>query len=359
MSHYAELAVATNFSFLRGASHPEELVAQALALGLAGLGIVDRNSVAGVVRAHAFLRENKEAAGAFRLLYGARLVFDDGTPDTLAYPRDRAAWGRLCRLLTRGNLRAEKGDCILRLADLLDYADGMQLILMEPNAHEAGEGTTLESIPCLGVLREAAKDKVWIAAQAAYGCHMRAGLMRRAELARASGLPLLAVNDVTMHSPQRRRIADVVACIREGARIESAGALLTANAERHLKPAEEMARLFAHAPEAIAETLRFLTGIAFSLDDLCYDYPDELREGFASEQDALAAFALEGARQRYPGGVPIAVTHAIDHELALVGKLNYAAYFLTVHDIVRFARSRGILCQGRGSAANSCICFCL
>jgi error-prone DNA polymerase len=360
MSSYAELATATNFSFLRGASHPEELVAQALALGLSGLGIADRNSVAGVVRAHAFLRENKERAGAFRLIHGARLVFEDATPDLLAYPRDRAAWGRLCRLLTRGNLRAEKGDCRLRLPDLLAAAEGLQLVLM----NESGRGAEGAAPPCdpsklLAGLREAARERVWIAASMAYGRSMRGDLAARAALAQANGLPLVAVNDVIMHGPERRRLADVVACIREGAKIETAGTLLSVNAERHLKPPEEMARLFAQAPEAVEETLRFLDGIGFSLEDLRYEYPSELREGFATEQEALAAFVEDGARQRYPEGVPLKVEQAVAYELALVAELNYAAYFLTVYDIVRFARRRGILCQGRGSAANSSICYCL
>ncbi|HUZ67720.1 MAG TPA: PHP domain-containing protein, partial [Beijerinckiaceae bacterium] len=349
MSRYAELAVASNFSFLRGASHPEELVAQAIALGLSGLGIADRNSVAGVVRAHVFVRENKELAGDFRLVPGARLVFSDGTPDVLAYPRDRAAWGRLCLLLTRGNLRAEKGDCRLSVDDLLEYASGMQLIVMEASSREFSRAQDTRQWS-LDTLRDAAPGRVWIATQMTYGRGMRAALVERALLARTHALPLLAVNDVLMHDPRRRPLADVLACIREKRSLENAGAILAPNAERHLKSPMEMARLFAEEPEAIAETMRFLEEIAFSLDDLRYEYPDELREGYASEQEALAAFTREGAARRYPAGVPTAVTETIAHELQLIAQMNYAAYFLTVHDIVRFARSRDILCQGRGSA---------
>ena len=412
---YAELAATTNFSFLRGASHPEEMVAQAMALGLAGIGIADRNSVAGVVRAHVFARENDAAARGFRVVAGARLVFCDGTPDILAYPRDRAAWGRLCRLLTQGNLRAEKGVCPLYLEDLLQWREGLSLIVMEESSHEGprapsrlappaslprftGEGGANDDSLKLnqrarlplphsgggwpsrsegregarGASREGARetplhrlvassrDHVWLAARMVYDGHMRERLAARAELARALRLPLIAVNDAIMHAPQRRDLADVVACIREGERIGEAGArLLHANAERHLKPPAEMARLFAEAPQAVAETLRFLGGIEFSLDQLRYEYPDELREGYASEQEALEAFAWEGARARYPQGVPEKVAAAIRHELALVAELQYAAYFLTVHDIVRFARAKKILCQGRGSAANSTVCFCL
>ncbi len=188
---------------------------------------------------------------------------------------------------------------------------------------------------------------------------MRGGLAARAALARKLGAPLIAVNDVLMHDPERRALADVVACIREKTTLEAAGRLTQANAERHLKGAEEMARLFAEAPGALDETIRFLDRIAFSLDELAYGYPEELREGYATPQQALEAFAEAGARARYPDGVPDRVRAALDHELKLVAQLDYAPYFLTVHDIVRFARSRDILCQGRGSAANSTICYCL
>ncbi|MFN3889047.1 MAG: error-prone DNA polymerase [Beijerinckiaceae bacterium] len=357
---YAELAASTNFSFLRGASHPEEMVAQAMALGLAGIGIADRNSVAGVVRAHVFARENDAAGRRFRVLAGARLVFCDGTPDIIAYPRDRAAWGRLCRLLTQGNLRAEKGVCPLCIDDLLEWREGLSLIVMEESSHEGGRAPTLREEEFLASLLAASPRCVWLAARMVYDGHMRERLAARVELARALGLPLIAINDCVMHEPGRRDLADVVACIRQGERIEDAGArLLHANAERHIKPPSEMARLFAEAPDAVEETLRFLREIEFSLDHLRYEYPDELREGYASEQEALEAFAWEGARKRYPHGVPEKVSAAIRHELALVADLQYAAYFLTVHDIVRFARSKKILCQGRGSAANSTVCFCL
>ena len=188
---------------------------------------------------------------------------------------------------------------------------------------------------------------------------MRGGLAERAAAARRLDAPLLAVNDVLMHDPERRPLADVVACIREKTTLAAAGLLTQANAERHLKGPEEMARLFAEAPDAVEETIRFLDGIAFSLDELAYGYPEELRAGYATPQAALEAFAEAGARARYPDGVPDRVRAALDHELALIAQLGYAPYFLTVHDIVRFARSKDILCQGRGSAANSTVCYCL
>ena len=376
---FAELAVATNFSFLRGASHPEEHVGRAIELGLSGIGIADRNSLAGVVRAHVFLRENKETAQGFRLAIGTRLVFRDGTPDILAFPKNRGAYGRITRLLTRGNLRAQKGHCLLDCGDLLDHAEGLQLIVMGESTWEeqdskktAGQiyddfsedtrSSSLQPVKSpqslLRLLHEASGN-VWLAASMTYGRDMRRHLAARVDLARRSGLQLVATNDVLMHDAARRPLQDVLTSIRHGMPLDAIGRRLQANAERHLKSGREMARLFAEAPLAVVETITFLSGLAFSLDELAYDYPQELREGYASPQEALQAFVHAGARKRYPAGVPQRVEQAIAHELKLVAALNYAPYFLTVHDIVRFARERGILCQGRGSAANSALCFCL
>jgi error-prone DNA polymerase len=347
---YAELAATTNFTFLLGASHPEEMAAAAAALGHCGLGVADRNSLAGVVRAFSYLRAHRDSVGDFRLAVGARLVFRDGTPDILCYPKDRAAYGRLCRLLTRGNMRAKKGDCALFLQDLLDFGEGQRLIVMENGAENDAPPPAL---------LEAFAGRMWLAATALYGPRPRARLLGRIALAERLGLPLVAVNDAHMHAPQRRPLADALACIRERTTLDEAGLLLAANAERHFKSAEEMARLFSEAPDAVAESARFLDALDFRLTDLAYSYPSELREGFASEDEALAALSREGAKWRYPQGVPDSVSALLDRELALVAQLNYAAYFLTVHDIMRFAREKGILAQGRGSAANSVICFCL
>src|SRR5215831_10995056 len=355
MSAYVEFAVTSNFSFLRGASHPEELMVQADHLGLGGLGLADRNSVAGVVRAHLVKREND-----FALRYhpGSRLVFADGTPDILAYPRDRAAWGRLTRLLTVGNRRAKKGDCTLYLDDLLAHADGLELVVMGNAAPEMGEGRA-ELHPLLARLAEAAPQRVRLAAAMLYRGGDRARLAALAEAARKARVPLIAVNDVLYHHPDRRMLQDVVTAIREHVTIDAAGRLLAVNAERHLKPPAEMARLFQDAPEAIAETRRLSDALTFSLEQLRYEYPDETREGFATPQDALVYLAFAGAAERYPAGIPDKVRASLDYELALIASLDYAPYFLTVHDIVRFARSKDILCQGRGSAANSAVCFCL
>jgi error-prone DNA polymerase len=369
---FAELAAMTNFSFLRGASHPEEMVARTAELGLAGIGIADRNSLAGVVRAHTFARDNVEAMAGTRVVPGARLVFIDGSPDVLVYPKDRAAYGRLCRILTEGNSRAPKGECWLILKDLLDHGEGLQIVALPPSPRGDDKNASLpqkdkekldyqemDEGAAVARLREAFGKRLWIGASLTYGEDMRGGLARRVALARSAGAPLIATNDVLMHTPERRTLADVLTCIREKTTLEAAGRLTQANAERHLKAPREMARLFAEAPQAIAETVRFLDGLAFSLDELKHCYPEELREGHATPQEALEAFAWEGAETRYPDGVPERTREALKYELALIASLDYAPYFLTVHDIVRFARSKGILCQGRGSAANSAVCYCL
>ena len=369
---FAELATMTNFSFLRGASHPEEMVARAAELGLAGIGIADRNSLAGVVRAHTFARNNVEAMAGTRVVPGARLVFIDGSPDVLVYPKDRAAYGRLCRILTEGNSRAPKGECWLILKDLLDRGDGLQIVALPPSPKGDGENASLSQKDkeklgyeemdegvAVARLRQAFGKRLWIGASLTYGEDMRGGMARRVALARSVGASLVATNDVLMHIPERRMLADVLTCIREKTTLEAAGRLTQANAERHLKTPREMARLFAEAPEAIAETIRFLDGLAFSLDELRHCYPEELREGHATPQEALEAFVWKGAETRYPEGIPERTRAALKYELALIASLDYAPYFLTVHDIVRFARSKGILCQGRGSAANSAVCYCL
>jgi len=359
---YVEFASTSNFSFLRGASHPEELITQAAQLGLAGLGLSDHNSVAGVVRAHVAKREN-----SLTLAYhpGARLVFADGTPDILAYPRDRAAWGRLCRLLTLGNRRAAKGDCLLTGEDLLAHVEGLELVVMEASSTTtfsfSFQVRALTAAPRNDILklRDAAPSRVRLAAAMLYRGDDRARLAKRAQEAREAQVPLIAVNDVLSHAPARRPLQDVLTCIREHLTLADAGRRLTVNAERHLKPVAETARLFRDYPEAVSETLRLSEQLSFSLDALRYEYPDETREGFATPQDALVHYTYEGAAKRYPQGIPEKVRKNLDYELALIASLNYAPYFLTVHDIVRFARSQGILCQGRGSAANSAVCFCL
>ena len=349
MPAYAEFSITSNFSFLRGASSPEEFSAHAKTLGLSGIGIADRNSVAGVVRAHSVAQEMKLSFAP-----GARLVFADGTPDILVFPRDREAWGRLTRLLTRGKRRATKGDCLLTLSDLLLDGEGQNLILCPPAQLRAD---VLSGI--CDSLRDIAHNRLWCAARMAYAGDDERRLARLSAFASANRLPLIAINDVLYHVPERRELEDVLTCIREHTTIDAAGKRLLANAERHLKPPAEMARLFRKYPAAIEETIRFQSECGFSLSELKPDYPDELQHGFATAQEALKAFAHEGARKRYPEGVPPRVSDALAYELKLIAELKYAPYFLTVHDIVNFAKSQNILAQGRGSAANSTVCFCL
>ena len=387
---YAELAAATNFSFLRGASHPQHMVLTALLLGQTGIGVADRNTVAGVVRAHSALKqlradgappphktrqgsspgevvfveapgtpdgpfsreELKRRAEAFRLVVGARLVFADGAPDVIAYPVDRAGWGRLCRLLTQGNLRAGKGECVLRLDDLLADAGGLLLIVM-PGRSLDGLGATLARIA------ETAPGATWLSAAMHRRGDDRRRLARLKAIARSAGAPLIAVNDALYDEPGARDLQDVLTCIREGRTIETAGRLLEANAERHLKSPEEMTRLFRDAPEAIAETQNLLVRIDFTLDDLKYDYPDEPVPPGWEPQAWLEEQTWRRAAIRYPDGVPPKVAALLRDEFALIKKLDYARYFLTILDIVRAAEDRGILCQGRGSAANSAVCYAL
>ncbi|KAF0184436.1 MAG: error-prone DNA polymerase [Caulobacteraceae bacterium] len=352
MSGFAELAITTNFSFLRGASHPEELVLQAKALGLAGIGVADRNTLAGIVRAHAAAKQH-----GVRLAVGARLVFRDATPDILVYPKDRAAYGRLTRLLTIGNRRAPKGECWLDFADFLAHADGQQPIV-SPRI-DTGAATDGALHTCLEAVRERA-GVVWLAARFVFDGEDRRRLRLFEQAASQTGARLLATTEPLHHVAERRPLLDVLTCVHEKTTLETAGQRLAVNAERHLKPAEEMRRLYRDAPHVVDETSRFLDGVRFSLDELSYQYPDETIAGYANAQEALEALTWKGADKRYPEGVPDSVCKTLTRELGIVGQLNYAPYFLTVADIVRYAREeRGILCQGRGSAANSVICYCL
>ncbi|KAB7645532.1 error-prone DNA polymerase [Polymorphobacter fuscus] len=354
---FAELAAATNYSFLHGASHPSDMVAEALALGHTGIGIADRNTVAGVVRAHVALRDAVAAAGTaidFRLVVGARLVFADATPDIIVHPVDRAGWGRLTRLLTLGNLRAEKGGCTLFFADLKAVVAGMALIVMgsDSNSHRG----VLES------LHRRNPGHTWLGATMHRGGRDRRRLAALQALSAATGVPLIAVNAPLYATPGDRPLQDVMTCIREKTTIHAAGRRLAANAERHLKPAAEMARLFAGAPEAITATQDLLAQIRFSLDDLTYEYPHEPVPPGWTPMGWLIRLTMRAARDRYHRQrLPAKVRAMLADEFMLIAQQNYAFYFLTVHDLVAFARAQDppILCQGRGSAANSVVCFLL
>ncbi|MEJ5977620.1 error-prone DNA polymerase [Novosphingobium sp. PS1R-30] len=384
---FAELGAATNYSFLHGASQPSDMVAKAITLGMTGIGIADRNTVAGVVRAHKALREAREDAETegidlpgFRLIVGARLVFVDGTPDILAYPTSRRGWGRLTRLLSRGNLRALKGDCILSLDDLLTFHEDLQLIVLseststlqrphpKPVAYFDDEPIpTLRLVqppgllPLLERLVRRMPDRVWLGATMAHrGCDARR-LAEFQAIARKARVSLLATNDALYAEAGDRQLHDLMACIREGTTITEAGRRLEANGERHLKSSAEMTRLFTSCPEAITETQRFMDGIAFTLEDLQYEYPHEpVPEGW-KPLGYLIHLVMRAAFQRYGPSLNSKVRKLLVEEFTLIREQNYAYYFLTVYDLVRFAREQKppILCQGRGSAANSIVCFLL
>ncbi len=351
---YAELQVTTNFSFLRGASHPEELAVRAAELGHHAIAVTDRNTLAGVVRGYL----GAKGAG-IRIIIGVRLDFADDTPSLLCLPTDRTAYARLSRLLTIGKRRAAKAECRLTADDLF-APDGI---------FACGEGQVLIAIPSgtpkseffrfLNRMRDDLESKNYLAASHLYRGDDARRIAHLAEIARQTGVPMVATNDVRQHAPERRELADVLTCIREHCTIDTAGRRLDANAERHLKPAHEMARLFRDYPDAIARTVEIAQKCRFSLEELRYEYPAEPVPAGRTPDAELAHLAWTGAAGRYPDGIPEKVRAQIEHELALIAELRYASYFLTVHDIVRFARSRGILCQGRGSAANSAVCYCI
>src|SRR5882672_5485070 len=355
---YAEIGITTNFSFLRGGSDPRAYVHEASRLNIPAIGIADRNTLAGVVRAWKEL-DNPEVTHKPKLLIGTRLVFIDGTPDILVYPRDRAAYGRLCQLLTRGKrgddiTRIEKGECHLRFDDLLEFVEGQLLVLALPHRFDGGSAQQI-----LQRLKDSRADGVWLAASLLYRGDDRRRLARLHRLSLSANVPLLATNEVLYHHPARRALQDVLTCIREKTTIEAVGKRLEANAERYLKPAREMARLFRDLPEAIAETMRFAGRITFSLAQLKYQYPDEPVPPGKTAQQHLEDLTWAGVDRYFGGRIDETLRATLLKELALIAELKYAHYFLTVHDIVHYARSVNILCQGRGSAANSAVCYVL
>ncbi|SNR87494.1 error-prone DNA polymerase [Puniceibacterium sediminis] len=380
---YAELCVTSNFSFLTGASHPEELVLRAAELGLDAIAITDRNSLAGVVRAYSALKTlRKEAHEALRirsshqidtcsrqevgspqdlavptmrklprLVIGARLALRDCPVDWIALPTDRAAYERLSRLLTRGKRRADKGECHLDLADLLEGCQGMILIALPPP-------DLVQARTPIQTLARRFPGHVFLGAAPRYDGSDQAWFDACAQLALRCAAPMVAVGDVLMHHAARRQLADVLTCLREGLTIDRIGTRALPNAERRLKGAEDMARLYRQHPAALRRTLEIAVRCCFELSELSYEYPDEI-SGDEAPQQRLERLAREGLTRRYPRGAPERAHRLMSKELNLVGELGYAAYFLTVHDIVQEARSRGILCQGRGSAANSILCYLL
>jgi len=339
---YAELSATSNFTFLTGASHAHELASRAKELGLAALAITDVNTFAGIVRGHAAAKEL-----GLKYVVGVRLRITDG-PDVLAYPKNRAGYSNLCRLLTLGKRRTTKGKCELALRDILEWGADCVLII-------AGRKRLLQTIT---LLKAKFDDDLFVGLAPSYDGYDPIKLSARAEAAAKNNVPITALGDVIMHHGSRRRLADILSCIREKRTIDTLGHLAQPNAERRLKSEFEMRRMFKDMPEAITNTIEILNRCQFSLDELKYEYPDEVLEGEPPD-DRLRRLSEEGLKWRYPDGVPLKVQAMVQKELKVIKQLEYAPYFLTVNDIVAFARSKDILCQGRGSAANSVVCYAL
>jgi error-prone DNA polymerase len=340
---YAELHCVSNFTFLRGASHPEELVERAAALGYAALALTDECSFAGVVRAHVAAK-----ACGLKLIVGTEVRLEDGLKAVLL-ATDRRAYGALSALVTAGRRRSKKGGYALRRGDLEALAESAPLALLVP-------GEQLDPEPARWIAAHF-PGRAWIAAELHCGSNDRARLAALRALAAACGLPLVAAGDVHMHLRSRRRLQDALTAIRLGRPVAECGRELQPNGERHLRLRMRLAQLY--PPELLAETLAITGRCAFSLDELRYEYPEELVPAGETPASWLGRLTEEGLRWRFPHGVPDRVAELVHHELALIAELRYEAFFLTVHDVVRFARSRGILCQGRGSAANSAVCYAL
>ena len=348
---YAELAVTSNFTFLTGASHPDEMVVRAAEYGYRAIAVTDVNTLAGVVRAHVAAREI-----GIPLLVGCRLrLLDADGFDICVYATDRPSYGRLCRLLTLGKRRATKGQCDLTLADLYAHQDDMLAVILPRRP------ATDDDLECYARLRDVFDyDRLSLALARLFEPDDTRLNESALAASRRFAIPLVAVNDVHYHDPARKALQDVVTCIRHGCTLHDAGYRLHANGERYLKPPDEMARLFQDYPEAVERSVQIAErATGFSLASLRYEYPDEVCPEHTSPMAHLKTLVWEGAKQRYPDGVSEKVCRDIEHEFSLIEELKYAPYFLTVHDLVCFARSRGILCQGRGAAANSAVCYCL
>jgi len=339
---YAELSVLSNFPFLRGASHAEELVERAGELGIAAIALADTNTFAGIVRGHAAAKK-----AGITFIVGVRLELSDKSV-ILAYPKTREAYGRLCRMLTIGKRKTTKGHCILTLNDVREW--GVESVLVVE-----GEENAFQTV---SVLKEIFADAVYLGLSPHYDGQDDARFSTRAEIAKCAGVPIVALGNVIMHHGRRKRLADILSWMREKTTIDRLGRLALANAERRLKSEFEMRRLFKNHTDAIRNTIEIMQACRFSLDELRYEYPDEVTDGL-QPNDRLRRLTESGLIRRYPGGVPLKVRAMVEKELNLIAELDYARYFLTVHDIVDFARSQNILCQGRGSAANSVVCYAL
>ena len=375
---YSELHAMSNFSFLQAASHPEELIHQASSFGMKAIAITDINSVTGLVRAHLAAKDK-----GIKLVIGARLTFEDG-PDLLIYPTNKAAYGCLTKLLTLGKRRAVKGSCKLYLSDLnkseFCYGEGQIVIVVPPSDIFVSTSIVSYKIRCrnkqqsnhisffeikktfkkqLFHLKKFFKEFVYLSVSYNYSYKSKKRISALSQLSTFYNIPLVATNDVLIHSPSRKPLLDVITCIRNGVTIHEAGYLLGPNAERHLKSPNQMAKLFLELPDAILRTSEIVDLCQFSLDELSYEYPCDLVPFNSTLESELSRLVSEGAKKRYPSGVPKKVFTQIKYELKIINSLGFAPYFLTVYDIIRYAESQNIFCQGRGSAANSVVCYCL
>lgn len=350
---YTELHITSNFSFLRGGSHPHELVEQAAALGYTDIAITDHNTLAGIVRAHVAAKK-----AGIRLIIGCRLDLLDGPP-LLAYPTDKEAYARLSGLLSTGNLRAEKGKCLLYKADVYASSKGIKFIAIPPLSLNEAFDFDDDFKAALREYRTELGTSLYLGISRSYQANDNKRMYRLGQLSGTLGIKLAATNDVHYHIPERRQLQDVLTCIREKCTIHDAGFRLYQNAERYLKPADEMQRLFRQYPEALVAAREIADACRFSLDSLTYIYPEEITSGRRTPQEELVMLTWEGANEKFGGNIPEKIAETIRYELEFMERKNYASYFLTVYDFVRFARSRDILCQGRGSAANSVVCYCL
>jgi error-prone DNA polymerase len=348
---YAELHCLTNFTFLRGASHPEELAARAARLGYSALAITDECSLAGVVRAHVAAKEHD-----LKLIIGAEFRLADG-PKLVLLASDRDAYGNLSQLITTARRRSEKGSYHVTWADFECGVAGCLAILIPPALPAPTLPSSATQLEHACRLRQCFPDRAWIATELLCGPDDRARLDQLRELSAASGLPLVATGDVHMHVRSRRALQDTLTAIRIGIPVAAAQHALYPNAERHLRQRVRLAQIY--PPELLAATVRIAARCDFSLDCLRYEYPEEVAPRGCTPSSYLRTLTEEGLRGRFPRGVPDHVRKLIEHELALIIELGYEPYFLTVYDIVKFARDRGILCQGRGSAANSAVCYAL
>ena len=351
---YVELHCKSNFSFLHGASHPHELVQRAAEIGYAGIALTDRESVAGVVRGFIPARDLQKQGSSFQYIVATEVHPTDAPPMVL-WPTDRAAYGRMCRMISRGRMRCEKGSSELKWRDVIEFSEGIVAGLLPTAQHSFDDLSKFLATE----FRDVFADRNYLMCELHRGVDDGARVQQLKELSTKSGVPLVAAGDVYYHTAERMLMHDCVTAIRNGTTIDRVHEQRFANSQRHLRSLAEIADLYRDVPNAIERTVEIAEQCTFTLDELRYEYPAEIAPAGMTQIEHLKRLTWEGAKQRWPDGVPEKVLDTIRHEMTLIEELKYEAYFLTVWDLVRFAREKNILCQGRGSAANSAVCYCL